>query len=473
MTNMRPRCRIALVLSIPVILLAVGGHTPILGPALVRAMSLTLSDWLQLTLTTPIVTWAGSVFFARDWRSVINRNLDMFSLIALGTGTAYVNSIIATIAPDMLPARFRAGDGALDTYFEAASFITVLVLLGQVLELRAREQTGGAIRALLDLAPKTTHRLRDGCSDEAITVDRVRTGDRLRIRPGDAVPADGVVLGGKNSIDEAMVTGKSMPVAKQPGDKLVGGRVNGIGAFIMRAEKVRADTMMAQIVILASEAQRSRAPIRRLVDIVAGRFVPTVIAVAILSFVLWAILGPPPPLTYGLLAAVSVLSIACPCALGLDTPMSIQVGVGKGATVGVLIKSAEALEWMEKVDILVVDKTGTLTEGKPRVTNIVPAPGFTETEVLRLAGSLERSSEHPLAAAVLRAGSEGKETLGEAAEFESVTGQIVRGQIVGRRVALGNTELMAAERVSVGNFYAAADELRVQSATPLYMGVDG
>ncbi|WP_287988889.1 heavy metal translocating P-type ATPase [Acidiphilium sp.] len=471
--DMRRRFWIALVLGIAVVVLAMGGYVPILGPALERTVSRTLSDWLQLVLATPIVVWAGSIFFVRGWRSVVNRSLNMFSLIALGAGTAWLYSVIATIVPGIFPAGFRAADGTVDTYFEAASFITVLVLLGQVLELRAREQTGGAIRALLNLAPKTTHRLRDGGPDEEIPVDQVQADDRLRIRPGDAVPVDGVVLEGKSSVDEAMVTGESMAVAKQPGDRLIGGTVNGTGALVMRAEKVGADTVLAHIVAMVSAAQRSRAPIQRLADIVAGWFVPTVIGIAILAFVLWAIWGPAPALAYGLLAAVSVLIIACPCALGLATPMSIQVGVGKGASVGVLIKSAEALERMEKVDTLVVDKTGTLTEGKPRVTNIIPAAGFTEAEVLRLAASLERSSEHPLAAAIVLAATESKTAHVDAAEFESVTGQGVRGRIEDRHVSLGNSRLMEAEHVALADLGAAADELRANGATALFAAVDG
>lgn len=473
LVDMRRRFWIALGLAVPVVILAMGIYVPIFGPALARAVPPTLSGWIQLVLTTPAVLWAGSIFFTRGWRSIINRGLNMFSLIALGTGTAYLYSVVAALAPGIFPAGFRAADGTVGTYFEAAAVITVLVLLGQVLELRAREQTGGAIRALLNLAPKTTRRLRDNGSDEEITLDRVRVGDRLRIRPGDAVPVDGVVLDGRSNVDESMVTGEAMPVAKQPGEKLIGGTVNGTGALVMRTEKVGGDTMLARIVAMVSEAQRSRAPIQRLADIFAGWFVPAVIAVAVLSFGLWAMWGPAPALAYGLLAAVSVLIIACPCALGLATPMSIQVGVGKGATAGVLIKSAEALERMEKVDTLVVDKTGTLTEGKPQVTKVVPAAGFAEAEVLQLAASLERSSEHPLAAAIVHAAAERKAPLAEPAEFESVTGQGVRGRIEGRRIALGNMKLMQAESVGLTDLAAAADELRATGATALFVAVDG
>ncbi|MDR3533089.1 MAG: heavy metal translocating P-type ATPase [Rhodopila sp.] len=471
--DMRRRLWIALVLAVPVVVLAMGIYVPGLATTIDRLVPRVLSGWVQLLLTTPAVLWAGSIFFTRGWRSVVNRSLNMFSLIALGVGTAYLYSVVATLAPGIFPAGFRAANGSVDTYFEAAAVITVLVLVGQVLELRARERTGSAIRALLNLAPKTTRRLRDDGSDEEITLDRVQVGDRLRIRPGDAVPVDGVVLEGRSNVDESMVTGESLPVEKQPGERLIGGTVNGTGALVMRAEKVGADTMLARIVGMVAEAQRSRAPIQRLADLVAGIFVPAVVAVAVLSFVVWAIWGPAPALSYGLLAAVSVLIIACPCALGLATPMSIQVSVGKGATVGVLIRSAEALERLEKVDTLVADKTGTLTEGKPRVTRIVPAPGFAEQDVLRFAAGLERSSEHPLAAAIVRAAGERKLALADAADFESVTGQGVRGQIDGRRIVLGNATLMKTEKVNVGKLAASADELRGSGATALFVAVDG
>jgi len=471
--DMRRRFWAALALAVPVAVLAMGAYVPLLGPALARAVPGVVSGWIQLVLTTPIVAWAGAVFFVRGWRSLVNRSLNMFTLIALGTGTAYLDSVVATLAPGIFPAGFRAADGTVATYFEAAAVITVLVLLGQVLELRAREQTGSAIRALLHLAPKTTRRLRDDATDEEVTLDRVQVGDRLRVRPGDAVPVDGMVLEGSSLVDESVVSGESMPVLKRPGEALIGGTVNGTGALVMRAEKVGADTVLARIVAMVSEAQRSRAPIQRLADLVAGWFVPAVIAVAVLSFVLWAIWGPAPALAYGLLAAVSVLIIACPCALGLATPMSIQVGVGRGAAMGVLIKSAEALERMEKADTLVADKTGTLTEGKPHVTSIVPAPGFAEAEVLRLAASLERSSEHPLAAAIVRAAADRKIAPGEAADFASVTGQGVRGRIDGREVMLGNATLMEAGSVEIGVLGAAAEELRASGATALFVAVGG
>ena len=471
--DMRRRLWAAIALAVPIVVLTMGTYVPGFGPALERVVPRAASDWIQLVLATPIVVWAGSIFFVRGWRSILNRSLNMFTLIALGTGTAYLDSVVATLAPGIFPAGFRGADGAVDTYFEAAAVITVLVLVGQVLELRARERTGGAIRALLHLAPKTTWRLRDDGTDEEVALERVQVGERLRVRPGDAVPVDGVVLEGKSAADESMVSGEAMPVMKEPGDALIGGTVNGSGALVMRAEKVGAETVLARIVAMVSEAQRSRAPIQRLADLVAGWFVPAVIAVAVLSFALWAIWGPAPALAYGLLAAVSVLIIACPCALGLATPMSIQVGIGKGAAAGVLIKSAEALERMERVDTLVVDKTGTLTEGRPRVTRIVLAPGFAEAEVLRLAASLERSSEHPLAAAIVRAAGEHGIALVEARDFASVTGKGVRGRIGGRAVALGNAALMEDGGVAIGALGAAADELRTEGATALFVSVDG
>ena len=471
--DMRRRFWASLVLAVPVVVLAMGVYVPGLGAVLARAVPPGLSSWLQLIFATPAVLWAGSFFFTRGWRSVVNRSLNMFSLIALGTGAAYLYSVVATIAPGIFPAGFRGADGSVATYFESAAVITVLVIFGQVLELRARDRTGCAIRALLNLAPKTTRRIRDDGTDEEVTLDQVKAGDRLRVRPGDAVPVDGAVLEGHSTVDEAMVTGESMPVAKKMGDMLIGGTVNGTGALVMRADVVGAGTVLARIVAMVADAQRSRAPIQRLADLVSGWFVPVVIGVAVLAFTAWAVWGPAPSLAYGLIAAVSVLLIACPCALGLATPVSIQVGVGKGATAGVLIRSAEALERMEKVDTLVVDKTGTLTEGKPRLTAIVPAPGFAEDEVLRLAASLERASEHPLAAAILHAAGERKIALGDPVAFDSLTGQGVRGQIEGRRIALGNAALMTAEGAELDSLTGEADELRASGATALFIAVDG
>jgi len=424
-------------------------------------------------LATPVVLWAGWPFFERARASVVHRSLNMFSLIALGVGAAYVYSVVATVAPGSFPVGFRGSDGTVPTYFEAAAVITVLVLLGQVLELHAREQTGNAIRALLNLAPKTTRRVRADGTDEEIALDRVRAGDRLRIRPGDGVPVDGIVLEGNSSVDESMVTGEPMPVAKQAGVTLIGGTVNGTGVLVMRAEKVGEETMLARIVAMVAEAQRSRAPIQRLADVVAGWFVPAVVAIAVAAFIGWAIWGPAPSLAYGLLAAVSVLIIACPCALGLATPMSIQVGIGKGATTGVLIRSAEALERMERVDTLVVDKTGTLTTGKPRVTRVVAAPGFAPADVLRLAAAVEMSSEHPLAAAIVASAREQGLVFDAAGDFRSVTGQGALGVVDGRRVALGNAGLMQANGIDVSALTEAADTMRANGATALFVAIDG
>ncbi len=397
----------------------------------------------------------------------------MFSLIALGTGAAYLYSVIATIAPTRFPAGFRGMDGTVAVYFEAASVITVLVLLGQMLELRAREQTGGAIRALIRLAPKTARRLRDGRDDEEIPLSDVHPGDRLRVRPGDGVPVDGTVLEGNSAADESMVTGESMPVAKQPGDTLIGGTVNGTGALVMRAEKVGAGTVLARIVALVAEAQRSRAPIQRLADQMSGYFVPAVLAAAMLTFAFWALWGPPPALAYGLIAAVSVLIIACPCALGLATPMSIGIGIGEGARSGVLIQSAEALERMERVDTLIVDKTGTLTTGNPTVCDIVLAPGATMSEILPLAAALERSSEHPLAAAIVAAARDRGMAVGDASGFASITGEGVTGTVGGRSVAVGGAKLMAGLGIGFGELAVRADTLRVDGATAVLVAMDG
>ncbi|MEP6967569.1 MAG: copper-translocating P-type ATPase, partial [Pseudomonadota bacterium] len=422
---------------------------------------------------TPVVLWAGLPFFQRGWASLVNRSLNMFSLIALGTGAAYGYSLVATLAPGIFPAGFRGMGGAVAVYFEAAAVITVLVLLGQVLELRAREATGGALRALLNLAPRTARRVREGGEDEDIALDLVRVGDTLRVRPGDGVPVDGQVVGGQSAVDESMVTGESMPVAKAAGDRLIGGTVNGTGALIMRADKVGDETLLAQIVAMVTLAQRSRAPIQRLADVVAGWFTPAVLAVAVLAFGAWAIWGPPPALAYGLIAAVSVLIIACPCALGLATPMSIGVGVGKGAGAGILIKSAQALERLEKVDTLVIDKTGTLTEGRPKVTAIIPAAGMTEAEVLTLAAGLERSSEHPLAAAILAAAREARAQVEDAADFVSLTGKGVTGVVAGRAAAIGNAALMEELGVPLADLAAKAEALRGEGATALFLAIDG
>jgi len=458
-------------LTLPVFIIEMGSHIPSLG---LHAMVLpATSTYIQFALATPVVLWAGWPFFQRGWASVRSGHLNMFTLIALGTGAAYLYSLAATFAPGLFPAGFRMMGGTVAVYYEAAAVITVLVLLGQVLELRARDQTGGAIRALLNLSPKTARRLRDGGEDEEIPLRDVQVGDRLRVRPGDGVPVDGAVVDGKSAVDESMVTGESMPSPKAPGDTLIGGTVNGTGSLVMRADTVGAGTVLSRIVAMVAEAQRSRAPIQRMADTVSGYFVPVVLAIAVAAFVAWAVWGPAPALAYALIAAVSVVIIACPCALGLATPMSIMVAVGKGAGAGVLIKSAESLERMEKVTTLVVDKTGTLTEGRPRVTAVVPAPGLTEVDVLRLAASLERSSEHPLAAAVVTAAKDKGVAFEEPSDFVSVTGKGVTGKVGGRTVSLGNAKLMADQGIDLGDLAGEADRLRGSGATALFVGVDG
>jgi Cu+-exporting ATPase len=463
LTDMTRRFWIGLVLATPVVVLDMGGHTHLFADTI----------WVQFALATPVVLWAGRPFFQRFWASLVHRALNMFTLIGLGTGAAYFYSVTAVLAPGLFPTGFRGMDGAVAVYFEPASVITVLVLLGQVLELRAREQTGGAIRALLNLTPKTARRLRDDGDDDEIPLNDVRENDRLRVRPGDGIPVDGTVLDGASAVDEAMVTGESIPVTKQPGDHLIGGTINGTGALIMRADKVGSDTMLTRIVAMVAEAQRSRAPIQRLADTVAAWFVPAVLAIAVASFAAWSIWGPPPSLSYALIAAVSVLIIACPCALGLATPMSIGAGIGQGARAGVLIRSAEALERMEKVDTLVVDKTGTLTQGKPKVIAVIPAPGLTEPGVLRIAASLERSSEHPLASAIIAAAREHGVTIEDASGFASITGKGVTGTVGGSLAALGNTALMTDLGFSFAGLDASADALHGAGATSLFLAVDG
>ena len=470
LTDMARRFWVGSALTVPVFFLEMGSHIPAFGRH--ELVSPQVSTWIQFALSTPVVLWAGWPFFQRAWASIVNRSLNMFSLIALGTGSAYVYSLFATFAPSLFPAGFHGMGDTVPVYFEAAAVITVLVLLGQVLELRAREQTGGAIRALLKLAPKTARRLKADGQDEEVALELIQVGDRLRVRPGDAVPVDGEVLEGGGAVDESMVTGESMPAGKKSGDKLVGGTVNGTGSLIMRADKIGADTMLARIVAMVSEAQRSRAPIQALTDKVSGYFVPAVLGIALLAFAAWATFGPAPALSYALIAAVSVVIIACPCALGLATPMSIGVAIGKGAGAGVLIKSAEALERMEKVNTLVVDKTGTLTEGKPRVTAIVPAAGLSEADILPLAASLEKSSEHPLAAAIVMAANNRGVKTKEPTDFVSVTGKGVTGRIDGRPVALGNAKLMADLGIEFGDLDRRADELRSDGATALFLAID-
>ncbi len=464
--DMARRFWVGLALAVPVVVLAMAPH--LLGRTLLPAP---WSGWLQLALASPVVWWAGWPFFVRAGASLVSRNFNMFTLIALGTGVAWLDSVAATVAPGLFPAAMRAPDGTVGVYFEAAAVITVLVLLGQVLELRAREQTGGAIRALLNLAPKTARRLDDDGQDREIPLAEVVAGNRLRVRPGDAVPVDGTVLDGRSAVDESMLTGESLPVAKQPGDRLIGGTVNGTGALVMRAEQVGAETMLARIVAMVAEAQRSRAPIQRLADRVSGWFVPAVLGIAALAFLGWLLLGA--GFGHALVAAVSVLIIACPCALGLATPMSIMVGVGKGAGAGVLIRSAEALERMERVDVLVVDKTGTLTEGRPRVTALVPAAELTENELLSLAAGLERASEHPLAEAVLAAARERGLAVPEVADFASSTGRGITGRAGERRLALGNARLLADLGIDPGPLAGRAEALRRDGATALFLAADG
>ena len=463
------RFRVGLVLTLPVFALEMGGHLIDLH-SLVSGQT---SNWIQFALATPVVLWAGWPFFQRGWASLRTRNLNMFTLIAMGVGVAWTYSVVAVLAPGLFPPAFLRMDGSAPVYFEAAAVITVLVLVGQILELRAREQTSGAIRALLDLTPKTARRVRDDDGDEDVTLDLVVVGDRLRVRPGEKVAVDGEILDGRVTIDESLVTGESMPVTKEVGDKVVAGSLNKTGSFVMRADKVGADTLLAQIVQMVAQAQRSRAPIQRLADKVSGWFVPGVIGIAVLAAIVWGLIGPEPRLSYALVAAVSVLIIACPCALGLATPISIMVGVGRGAHAGVLIKNAEALERFEKVDTLVLDKTGTLTEGRPSVTAIQPADGFDEAELLRLSASLERGSEHPLADAVVRAATERKLVLSEASEFDSPVGRGVAGVVDGRRVALGNAPYLQELGVDVAALEAQADALRQDGATAIFVAVDG
>ncbi|OJG00276.1 copper-transporting P-type ATPase [Pararhizobium antarcticum] len=466
--DMRRRFWIGLVLSVPVLMLEMGGHLTNLH----MVLGAQTSNWIQLVLATPVVLWAGFPFFERAWKSLVTMRLNMFTLIAMGTGVAWIYSVVATLAPGLFPATFRSADGSVAIYFEAAAVITVLVLLGQVLELQAREQTGGAIRALLDLAPKTARRVRDGV-DEDIDLEMVVVGDRLRVRPGEKIPVDGSLIEGRSSVDESMITGESMPVTKEVGAKLIGGTMNQTGGFVMEAGKVGRDTMLSQIVRMVADAQRSRAPIQRLADEVSGWFVPVVIGIAIVAFAAWMIWGPEPRFAHGLVGAVAVLIIACPCALGLATPMSIMVGVGRGAGLGVLIKNAEALERFEKVDTLVVDKTGTLTEGKPKVTSMAAINGFTESELLRLAATLERASEHPLATAIVNAATERELVLGVAEDFDSPVGKGVTGSIDGRRLIIGSHRIMEEAHIDVSALTSQAEAMRGEGATVIFIAIDG
>jgi P-type Cu+ transporter len=469
LADMTRRFWIGLALALPTIILEMGGHLAgghgWVDPA--------LSNWIQFAFATPVVLWAGWPFFVRGWQSLVTRNLNMFTLIAVGTGVAYVYSVVGTVAPGIFPTTFRGHGGAVAVYFESAAVITVLVLLGQVLELRAREATSGAIKALLQLAPKTARRIGDDGSDQEVEIDTLAVGDHLRVRPGEKVPVDGVVLEGRSSLDESLVTGESMPVTKEAGSKVIAGTLNQSGGFVMRADKVGRDTLLSQIVKMVADAQRSRAPIQRLADQVAGWFVPTVVAVALLAFGAWAWFGPEPRMAFGLVAAVSVLIIACPCALGLATPMSIMVGVGHGAQAGVLIRNAEALERMEKIDTLVVDKTGTLTEGKPKVVAIVPVAGFDEVKILRLAATVERASEHPLADAIVRAAADRRLGLGNVEAFDSPTGKGVTGKVDGRMIVLGSATYLHSLGIDAQALNDQGERLRADGATVINMAVDG
>jgi Cu+-exporting ATPase len=465
--DMTRRFWIALALTLPVFGIEMGSH---LG--LMHLVPAGWSNWISFVLSTPVVLWAGAPFFVRGWRSLVTRNLNMFTLIAMGTGVAWLYSVVGTLAPQLFPLVFRDMHGAVPVYFEAAAVITVLVLLGQVLELRARERTSGAIRALLGLAPKTARRITEH-GDEDVAIETIAVGDRLRVRPGEKIPVDGIVTEGRSFVDESMVTGESMPVSKVEGISVIGGTVNQGGGLVLRAEKVGRDTMLARIVALVAKAQRSRAPIQRLADRVAGWFVPAVIAAALLAFAAWATFGPEPRFTFGLVAAVTVLIIACPCALGLATPMSIMVGIGRGAHAGILIRDAQALERLESIDTLVIDKTGTLTQGKPKVVGIVPAEGFDEDELLLMAACVERGSEHPLAQAILDAAKQRELNLREVGDFASPAGKGATGTVDGKAVALGNAVLMGELNIVTRDLDSAAEAARQDGATAIYVAVDG
>jgi Cu+-exporting ATPase len=465
--DMTRRLWTALALTFPVFVLEMGAH---LG--LMHLVSQTASNWFSFALATPVVLWAGAPFFARGWRSVVTRNLNMFTLIAMGTGVAWIYSVVATFAPGIFPPAFRDHHGAVAVYFEAAAVITVLVLLGQVLELRARNQTSGAIRALLGLAPKTARRIGKN-GDEDVALDAIAVGDMLRVRPGEKIPVDGIVTEGRSSVDESMVTGESMPVSKAEGERVIGGTVNQSGGLVLRADKIGRDTTLARIVDMVAKAQRSRAPIQRLADRVAGWFVPAVLAAAVIAFVAWAVFGPEPRLSFGLVAAVTVLIIACPCALGLATPMSIMVGVGRGAHAGILVRDAQALERLESIDTIVIDKTGTLTEGKPKLVSITAVNGFDEAGLLQLAASIERSSEHPLAQAIVNEAKHRGVALSSVSDFASPSGKGASGVVDGKRVALGNAMLMSELKIHTASCDRVAEQARQQGATAIFIAVDG
>ncbi len=468
--GMRRRFWVSLALSLPVLTLAMG---PMVGIPLEKLGSKAARTWIEFGFATPVVLWGGWPFFVRGWLSLVRRSLNMFTLIGLGTGVAYLYSVVATLFPEIFPRAFRGAQGEVPVYFEAAAVIVTLVLLGQVLELKARSRTGAAIRFLLGMAPKTARLLQEDGSEEDVPLERVKPGDRLRIRPGEKVPVDGVVLEGGSFVDESMVSGEPVPVEKGKGDRLIGATVNGTGSLVMEAERVGSETLLARIVQMVAEAQRSRAPIQRLADVVAGYFVPAVLGAAALTFVVWSLWGPEPRMAHALVNAVAVLIIACPCALGLATPMSIMVASGKGATLGVLFKSAEAIEIMRQVDTLVVDKTGTLTEGKPRLVSVEPSETMSEKELLHLAGSLERGSEHPLAAAIVEGARERGVDLVEAEGFESLTGKGVTGKVGGRRIGLGNRAHMEEKGIDPGRLGERAEKLQGEGQTVMYVSADG
>jgi copper-(or silver)-translocating P-type ATPase len=471
LVDMTRRFWVSLALGVPVFVMSMLAD---LAPSIMeKLISMRVLQWVEFVLATPVVLWGGWPFFERGLNSLIRRNLNMFTLIALGVGIAWAYSTVALIAPGIFPDSVRQEGGAVPGYFEAAAVITVLVLLGQVLELRARSRTSAALKLLLGLAPKSARIVRDDGTEEDIPLTHVRPGDRLRVRPGEKVPVDGVVLEGSSAVDESMVTGESIPVLKRQGERLIGATVNGIGSLLMRAERVGTDTLLAQIVRMVAEAQRSRAPIQRLVDIVSGYFVPAVGVISLLTFLVWGLWGPEPRLAHALVNAVAVLIIACPCALGLATPMSIMVGTGRGATAGVLIKNAEALEVMERIDTLVVDKTGTLTQGKPKLMSVVAVPAFDEAQVLRLGASLERASEHPLAAAIVRGAEEKALHLAQASNFQSLTGKGVTGDVEGKKVAIGNAKLWDALSINAGQLAERAETLRADGQTVMFVAIDG
>ena len=469
--EMTRRFWISALLTVPLVMVTMGKMIP--GLSFAWFSSPRTLVWLELLLATPVVLWGGWPFFERGGQSLVNRSLNMFTLISLGVGVAYIYSTIAVLFPALFPASFRDAHGEVAVYFEAAAVIVTLVLLGQVMELRARQQTGAAIKALLGLAPKTARRINADGNDEDVPLEHIQPGDRLRVRPGEKVPVDGIVLEGRSSVDESMVTGESIPIEKNPGDPVIGATVNGTGSLVMEAQRVGADTLLSQIVQRVAQAQRSRAPIQKLADRVAGYFVPVVVAIAVLTFIVWAIFGPPPAMAYAIINAVAVLIIACPCALGLATPMSIMTATGKGATVGVLFKDAEAIEVMRQIDTLVVDKTGTLTEGKPRLMTTAPGPNLDEATLLRFAATLERGSEHSLAAAIVGGTQERGITLGQAEHFESITGKGVMGQVDDRQVALGNRALLTALHIDPGTLEDEAERLRAEGQTVMFVTMDG